>query len=112
MNTSANNVCFLLHDAGQVLRSLLAYPKGPEHIIFLSASVTKSKQTLYKLRRNLQDRIASMQLPYRLKFYQGPGLVCYWEAIEGMEMQKEWFDKNAAEGLYPEVAKTPEKETQ
>ena len=97
--------CKDLH-VNNILESLLKMKKGPQHTIMVQDSheLTCSNRN-YRMFQ-LREKVRRMQLPYTLRFYErGPGLVCYWLfSDESKRSAKEWFDKNALEGRYPDCS--------
>lgn len=99
-----------LHSSGEILSALITLPKGGENIFFLAGSTAMNECTSRLLRRTLGRRTRNMMLPYRLRWYQGLGMVGFWEYPYGDDdevwMQaKLMFDMNAVEGIYPKVRK-------
>jgi hypothetical protein len=97
--------CADLH-VNTILASLLRMKKGPQHTIMVEGSHTMTgKHRTYRMFQ-LKEKVRRMRLPYNLYFYhRGPGLVCYWDFRDpAKQAQKEWFDRNAEQGVYPDVS--------
>jgi hypothetical protein len=79
--------------------------KGPGHTIMVEGSHELSKQNRHYRISQIKEKVRRMGLPYTLYFYErGPGIVCYWDFRDiDKQEAKDWFDRNAAQGVYPEV---------
>lgn len=87
-----------------ILRELIRAPKGPEHILFIAGSTELKESQRRALRKYMRLRVKALGIPYDIRFYRGhPGLVCFWVQEPDMEMERDWFDKQAEEGNYPNV---------
>ncbi|MHC4616324.1 MAG: hypothetical protein ACYTEQ_01085 [Planctomycetota bacterium] len=97
-----------LSETHELLATLIRQPKGVEHPIFIEHSTFLENKERRWLRERLERRLERnrAEIPYRLKWYSGPGLVCYWEFVDtDMASERVWFDRNAERGVYPDVRK-------
>jgi hypothetical protein len=97
--------CASLH-VNDILYSLLRMKKGPQHVIMVEGSHTMNRKERVYRTSQLKEKVRNMELPYVLRFYKyGPALVCWWEFTDETKRPlKEWFDRQAEEGNYPDVS--------
>ena len=97
-----------VNSPASMLRVLLQLPKDEKHALFFISGSTylNDKQRLVR-RRHIKTRLTRMKCPYQVNWMSGPAMVGWWTYSHGPEeywmRQKEWFDRNALEGNYPEV---------
>ena len=97
--------CEDLH-VNTILASLLRMKKGPQHTIMVEGSHLMTRKNRHYRMAQLKEKIRRMGIPYTLYFYErGPGLVCYWDfRNEDKRAAKEFFDRNAELGIYPDCS--------
>jgi len=96
--------------AGPILWALIRAPKGPHEILYIDGWEVLSMQQRAQRLRHLKKLKRTLKLPYTLHWR---GWLCWWR-FDNPEWQTErdWFDRNAEEGHYPEIASYhPERET-